>query len=218
MVHGNLPAKLAIGLGIVAGIAYFAVLVSDASGGGHVALKGAGVALLAVYAALNARDGDGWLIAFVMACGAIGDVLIEFGLIPGAAAFAVGHLAAIALYLRHRRADPVPTQTLLGVALPPLAIAIAWLLTRDLAVAFYTLLLALMASFAWTSRFSRYRTGIGAMMFVASDLLIFARMDTLAGQHWATLAIWALYFAGQLLIVLGVVDGLARFRGKPVAD
>ncbi len=42
-----------------------------------MAWKGAGVALLAVYAALKARNLDGWLICAVMAFGALGDVLLE---------------------------------------------------------------------------------------------------------------------------------------------
>ena len=38
----------------------------------------------------------------------------------------------------------------------------------------YTGGVAIMAATAWVSRFPRYRTGIGAMAFLASDLLIFA--------------------------------------------
>ena len=76
----------------------------------------------------------------------------------------------------------------------------------------YALLLGLMAGSAWTSRFSRYRTGIGAVMFVASDLLIFAEMGPLAGAAFIGVAIWALYFAGQFLITLGVAQGLGERR------
>ena len=69
-----------------------------------VAWKGAGVSLLAVYAALNARSVDGWLIAIVMAFGALGDMLLEtHGLVVGALAFLAGHITATGLYLKNRR-------------------------------------------------------------------------------------------------------------------
>jgi uncharacterized membrane protein YhhN len=78
------------------------------------------------------------------------------------------------------------------------------------AVALYALGLAAMAAFAWLSRFPRYRVGIGALMFVVSDLLIFARSGPLHGQEWVGYAIWTLYFGGQLLIVLGVTRTLEK--------
>ena len=81
-------------------------------------------------------------------------------------------------------------------------------------VGIYTAFVASMAAAAWISRFPRYRTGIGAMMFLASDLLIFATMGPLAGTAWAGFAVWALYFAGQFLIVLGVTRTLAGNAGS----
>jgi uncharacterized membrane protein YhhN len=61
----------------------------------------------------------------------------------------------------------------------PATVIIAYLLPADRAgapgVALYSLGLSLMAATAWTSRFHRFRVGIGAVMFVVSDLLIFAR-------------------------------------------
>jgi len=50
------------------------------------------------------------------------------------------------------------------------------------------------------------------VMFVASDLLIFAEMGPLAGAAFIGVAIWALYFAGQFLITLGVAQGLGERR------
>jgi len=65
-----------------------------------------------------------------------------------------------------------------------------------------------MAAMAWTSRFPRYRTGIGAMLFVASDLLIFARLGPIADTVTAGIVIWLLYFIGQWLIAVGVRSSL----------
>src|SRR3954463_3189861 len=52
--------------------------------------KGAGVGLLTIWAVLNARERDGWLIAAVLALGTLGDVLIECSQTGGALAFLAG--------------------------------------------------------------------------------------------------------------------------------
>lgn len=179
--------------------------------------KGAGVGLLALYAGWSARRLDGWLLCAVMAFGAMGDVLIETqGLIAGAVAFLIGHLFAIGLYLRNRRPNPSPSQMLLAGLVVPLTVAIAWTLPGDRSsapgVAVYALSLSVMAATAWLSRFPRYRVGLGAMLFVASDLLIFARAGPLSEATWIGYAIWTLYFAGQVLICLGVVATLNARR------
>lgn len=191
---------------LFAGASYlFAGLVAPAACVAF-AWKGAGVGLLAVWCALHARDAHGWLIVAVMAFGAAGDVLLEtHGLIAGALAFAVGHLLAIGLYWRNRRAVLTGSQRALALIVLVAVPLLSWRLTGRADIVFYGALLAAMAATAWTSRFPRYRTGIGAMLFVASDLLIFARMGSLSVAAWAGHAIWALYFAGQALIAIGVV-------------
>ena len=155
---------------------------------------------------------DGVMLAGVMAFGALGDVLLDVAFTLGAASFALGHILAILLYRRNRRPNLAASQRALGVLLAVATPVIAWLLTHALDVTGYALLLGLMAGSAWTSRFSRYRTGFGAVMFVASDLLIFAEMGPLAGAAFIGVAIWALYFAGQFLITLGVAQGLGERR------
>ncbi len=200
------------GIAVLAGASYSLTSwgVVDA-GALAAAWKTSGVALLAVWAASQARNRDGALIAGVLALGALGDLLLEtHGFIAGGAAFAAGHVAAIWLYLRHRRTAPSLSQWLLGWALVPLVTLIALLLSRgDEGVGIYAALLGAMAATAWISRFPRYRVGIGAMLFVASDLLIFARMGPLAGSAVPGLLIWPMYFAGQALIAWGVVQTLS---------
>ncbi|MBY8827675.1 lysoplasmalogenase family protein [Hephaestia mangrovi] len=200
-----------LGAAIIAGASYCLAAWFGWHGPATVVWKGAGVALLAVWAAMQARDIDGWLLAAVMALGATGDILLETaGLTVGALAFLLGHLVAILLYLRHRRDRLSASQRALGVIVMPLVIAIAAAMTRQIGVAIYTAALGGMAAAAWTSAFPRYRVGIGAMMFVASDLLIFSRAGPLAGSIVPTLLVWPLYFAGQALIATGVADTLAR--------
>ena len=198
---------------LVAGISFY--FVKDAALGGlfKIAWKGAGVALLAVYALRHAAGRDGKMLAAVMAFGALGDMAIEIDLRAGAACFFVGHIVAIALYARHRRANPTPSQKTTAVALLLGTPVIAFLLPSDRGaapgVALYALSLGGMAAAAWSSAFPRYRVGLGAVLFVASDLLIFSRMGTLSASPLPDLLIWPLYYAGQCLICLGVV-GILR--------
>lgn len=168
---------------------------------GDIVWKACGVGLLAAWAAVQCR----WSLAAILACGALGDVLIEVaGLAAGGAAFAAGHVAAILFYRANRRARASGSQRALGYLIAPAVLLIAWSLTGDRGVAVYAALLGAMAGCAWLSRFPRYRVGLGAMLFVASDLLLFARMGPLSGSVVPTLFVWPLYFAGQAMIAWGV--------------
>lgn len=198
---------------LVAGVSYWLAAKGQVPGLWLIIWKGAGVALLAAYAWAHHPSRNARLLTLVMALGAMGDMLLELFFTAGAVAFFTGHMAAIALYFGHRRAHPASSQkaaavtTLIGVPL------IGWQLTSAPEVALYALGLAGMAAAAWLSNFPRYRVGIGAMMFVASDLLIFARMGPLAGSALPGLLIWPLYYFGQFLICTGVIATL-RKRGE----
>jgi uncharacterized membrane protein YhhN len=198
---------------LVAGTSY--LLAAPLGVGGPVAIvwKGAGVALLAVWCAMQARGRDGWLIAAVMAFGALGDVLLETaGMTAGAAAFVAGHVLAMLLYFRNWRSRLTFSQRLLAALVVPLSVFIAASLVppRNMVpIAVYAFFVGGMAASAWTSRFPRYRVGLGAMMFLASDLLIFAKLGPLTGSPVPGLLIWPLYFGGQVLIAWGVVRTLA---------
>lgn len=199
---------------LLAGVSYYFVRDGQIPGLYLMAWKGAGVALLALYALARHKGADSRQIAAVMAFGALGDVLIELVLEWGAVAFLIGHLIAIYLYWRHRRARLSPSQKLAGIAFAALIPAISFMLPADRAaapgVALYALGLGLMTAAAWTSSFPRYRVGLGAVMFAVSDLLIFARIGPLAQSALPNLLIWPLYYFGQFLICTGVVGELRR--------
>lgn len=195
---------------VVAGASYMASWASPIPPAASVVWKGSGVALLALYAALTARGADRWLLTAVMALGATGDVLLETsGLTAGAAAFLAGHLTAVWLYLKNRRAGLSAVERIAAPAFAVAVVILAFALPADRAgapaAAAYAAGLGAMAASAWISRFPRRMTALGAMMFVVSDLLIFARTGRpWAHALWAGLAVWGLYFGGQTLIVLGV--------------
>ena len=202
---------------LVGGVSFMIAVVQRLDGPAVHLWKTSGVALLVAWAAANARTRDGWMIAAVLAFGALGDWMLDaIGLMQGAVAFAIGHVIAVALYLGNRRTVVTVSQRLLVLTVVPLALLIAWGLTRhgapgQMGAAMgYTAIVALMAATAWASRFSRYRTGIGAMIFLASDLFIFAGEGGTLSKDVTMWLVWPLYFAGQALIAWGVVSTLAN--------
>lgn len=203
-------------LSLLFGISYF--FVTDAPIGGlYLTLwKGAGVTFLAIYAARRGRGLDGMLIAAVMAFGAAGDMALELSLMVGGALFAIGHVLAIVLYRRNRRSTPSGSQKLAAAALLIFTPLIAALMTYPLpdwpVATLYSLVVGAMAAAAWLSRFPRYRVGIGGVMFVVSDLLIFGRESGYIAPVITEWLIWPLYYAAQFLIATGVVQSLRNGR------
>lgn len=207
-----LIASLAVGL------AYPLLWTAGLPAAAMIAVKGTGVGLLALLAAIEARGADGWRLAAVMGLGALGDVLLDIRFEAGVVAFGVGHLVAIWLYMRHRGAMIALSQRAFAATLLLFGAVMPFLLIdagdpRLAGLVGYSLLLSAMAATAWLSRFPRYRTGLGAVLFVVSDALIAARMGPLAAAAWIGTAIWLLYYVGQLLIFLGVSATLRKDSG-----
>lgn len=197
---------------VVAGVSFWAASHLGVAGPLFIVWKGAGVGLLALFAGLVARERNGWLITAVLALGMLGDVLLETsGIVIGAAAFLAGHLASILLYVSNRRHDGGAVAIAIALAVPVAAFAI----THDVAATVYAAGLGGMAGAAWYSRFPRNIVATGALMFVASDLLIFAGLGPLKDSVLPGLTIWPLYFAGQALIAYGAIRTLeARKRNE----
>ncbi|WP_296716489.1 lysoplasmalogenase family protein [Erythrobacter sp.] len=174
--------------------------------------KGLSVGLLAAYAWLRVprdrRWTDGILLVVALALAAAGDVAIELYFSVGGALFAAAHCFAVALYLRNRRQRPSPSQRMLALALLIGTPLISYLVSERADVAIYASFLGAMAAAAWMSRFPRYRVGTGAVLFVVSDWLIFARFGSYDFGVLPDLLIWPLYFAGQLMIATGIVQCL----------
>ncbi len=202
-------------LALAGGISFFVAVFLRLDGPAIWAWKTSGVGLLAVWVAVNAREKTGWLIAAALGFGALGDYLLDAkGLETGAVAFVVGHIIAITLYLMNRRVQMTPSQRLLGWLAMPATLVIVWAMLSPAPgwwhAAVYSLFVAAMAAAAWTSRFPRHRTGMGAMMFLASDLFIFAGEGAVLSKDVTMWLVWPLYFAGQALIAWGVVGTLAK--------
>ncbi|HAU21428.1 MAG TPA: lysoplasmalogenase [Erythrobacter sp.] len=198
-----------------AAIAFYFLRDNPIGGVWLILLKGSGVAFLAVYALRRSPLPDARILALVMALSALGDMGIELTLELGGALFFASHIAAMSLYLRNPRQEPSRSQKALAVSLLFAAPLVSWLVSDSWQIALYSLALGGMAATAWMSRFPRYRVGIGAVMFVVSDWLIFAGQGSMAGSAFPNLMIWPLYFSGQFLIATGVVQTL---RGEHPAS
>jgi uncharacterized membrane protein YhhN len=198
---------------IVAATAYF-FLKDNPIGEGTwgILLKGAGVALLALYALLRAphdrRGIDGALLVLALALAALGDMTIELYFTAGGALFAAAHCVAVALYLRNRHPRPSPVQKLTGVGLLIGTPLVSFLLSGQAQIALYAGFLGAMVAAAWMSHYPRYRVGTGAVLFVVSDWLIFSRMGAYDLAPLPDLLIWPLYYAGQVMIATGIVQCL----------
>lgn len=196
----------------IAGVTFWAASHLGISGWLFVAWKGVCVGLLTLCAGLAARDRNGWLITAVLALGTLGDVVLETsGIVIGGVAFLAGHLVSILLYLTNRRKEGGTVAIAIALAVPATAFAI----THDIGATFYAAGLGGMAGSAWYSRFPRTIVAAGALMFAASDLLIFAELGPLKGSIVPAFTIWPLYLGGQTLIAYGVLRTLeARKRNE----
>lgn len=201
-------------LSLLFAVTYFFVMDGKVGGSWLALWKGAGVGFLAVYAAHRGRGRDGVMITLVLALGALADVVLEFSFLVGGAIFALGHLVAIALYLSNRRSSVTNSQRAAGIALllgtPLIAGLLTYPLDNWLLAALYALIVGAMGAAAWLSRFPRYRVGVGAVLFVVSDLVIFAREAGHVPVPVAEWLVWPLYYSGQFLIATGVVQTLRK--------
>jgi uncharacterized membrane protein YhhN len=203
---------------LAAAIAFWALQLTRVPELWLVALPGAATGFLALYALLQKGGTDGRYLAAMMAVAAVRDVLFQVDLAISALVFFVYHMLAISLYLRHPRDRTTATQTAAALAMLLLTPVIAWLLPADRTiappVALYGLALGGMAACAWMSAFPRYRVGLGAVLVLASSMLVIAGIGPLMGQQLPGAIVWPLYYLGQLLITLGVVQTLPRSQAE----
>lgn len=220
-MHGNMAQDLAhkrpyLFGSLIAGISFPATWLFLPIEGGLYAIlwKMAAVGLLVPFALRRHHEGEFILLAIMLGFYALGDGLIELSMVAGALAFAVGHLVAMLIYFRHRRVSPVFSQKLLAAtiffATPIIAYVLPPTPDEGIQVAAYSVILAAMAAMAWNSNFPRYRVGLGAILFVISDLFIFAELGPLAGSTITGIAIWYLYYFGVLMIAVGVAQTLVK--------
>lgn len=194
--------------GVVAAVAFYFLRDNPIGGVWLILLKGGGVGALAVYAWRRTTGLDGGILVVALALSAAADMALEIDFEVGGALFAASHAVAIALYLKNRRERTVWSQRMLSLVILVATPIVSYFLSGRADIAVYSGFLGIMAAMAWMSRFPRYRVGLGAILFVLSDWLIFSRMGTFDLGELPYWLVWPLYFAGQLMIATGVVQTL----------
>ncbi|MEU7778592.1 lysoplasmalogenase [Micromonospora sp. SD19] len=206
-------------------------LLANATGGGTALLltKPLLMPLLAAYlwrasAERGARPDRLLLAALAFATG--GDIALMIDgtgwFVAGMACFLGTHLCYLAAFTSHGAATALRRPPLVAVPLVYAlltVIALAWMWTGltdvglAVPVAGYAIALAAMATTATTQG---WRVGLGAALFLGSDLLIAAGVAEVAQPPGAPVLIMASYAAGQALIVTGWVARASTPPGSAV--
>lgn len=209
-------------LSLAAALAYFYLQASAIPEFYIWPIKGSACAFLAIYAWQRHSSADARLLAGAMAVAALADMAVEFDLRVGGAIFAFFHLMLIRLFMRNdgnRAREERVDFVLVGLlVVPPV---IAYLLTSGDVMkwlaAIYTGFAAIMAASAWASRFPRWKVAAGGILFVLSDLIIFAGLGPLADNVFpgteiplTDILVWPLYYLAQFLITVGVITSLRK--------
>ncbi|SDD79501.1 MULTISPECIES: lysoplasmalogenase [Kordiimonas] len=183
-----------------------------------VLTKASAVTFLALFVAVNIRTFGHALLFFALLASVAGDVLLAIPTEPAGQAFLRGlmgfmaaHVFFIVLYMTNRqpmgdvRTLPVRLSSLLWL----FAFISGYMLYDSLGdmrmyVYAYTAVLTAMATSALLSKFPFRLTGIGAVLFVASDAALGAR-QFMSVPEYVGYFVWASYYAAQLMMTLGVM-------------
>ena len=201
-------------LSVVAALAFYYMRVSEMPEIYLWPIKGSACAFLALYAWMRHGSWEARRLALAMAVASVADMAVEFDLKIGAAVFVVFHVLMITLFIRHTRGPLQGRDSLVFIALAVLPAVLGWSLADGgmmaLATAVYGGALGIMAAAAWASTFPRWKVAAGAILFVISDLLIFAGLGPLSGSSIPEYFVWPLYYLGQFLITVGIVTTLRK--------
>lgn len=202
---------------LLAGISYYFLWNNPIGEIWLIALKGAGVGFLALYAFIRTSGLDGAILTVALALGAAADMVLVLNFEVGGALFLASHCVAVALYARNVRKDSTGSQKACAGALFLGTPIMSFLLSGRPDIALYSLGLGAMAAAAWMSRFPRYRVGLGAVLFIVSDWLIFSRFGPFDLAPLPEWLVWPTYYAAQFMIATGVVQTLRADRETSAA-
>ena len=191
----------------------WAMLGQPAPGIQSMVLAFAALGLLAVYALLRHRGSDTRLLGLMLGLEGIGMALGE--VYPGAARLVLmlGWLAGLSLFLSHRVPTPDMGRRIGAGALLILTPLLCWFAgdrAGESVPLFYGLALGALAGAAWMSSFPQARVGIGGVMLVFSSVIGIARGPVVGPDPASALAVWVLFYLGNLVLATGVTGELRR--------
>lgn len=179
-----------------------------------IALKGAPLVVLAIYAGLRHRGNDTRSLAGMLALEGVGTALWYEIPVIGLNAMMIAFLIGLTLFLVHRRAVMDSGRKASALALT-LGTPLLCFFAADRAGVGVPLFLGLalggMAASAWISTFPRSRVGLGAALIVAGVVLDIAASGGSGGL--LALAAWPLFYVGNLVLATGVTGEL-RMRAE----
>ena len=173
-----------------------------------VATKGLFSVLLAI-SVFAARKGlASRMVGTALAISAVGDMLlVTVGSAAGGLAFAIAHLVAGFAYSKNRRENNSAPVWIAASAVPLIAVVSSYLVLRssdqNILMSLFPLISASVAALAILSRFPLRLSGLGAAIFVASDVLFLADLGILRHSgEWGFLT-WASYAVGYAMVARG---------------
>ncbi len=212
----NLIPILPMSLAAICALAYL-VLVARPVGNLRSALKTLSVAMLALVAGLG--QGPGFLVAALTLC-ALGDWLLSRNGEPafkaGIVAFALGHLAYIALFVTYPGGDAawlaISPQLWMFVGLAALVAGMAAILIRDAGalkipvLIYIPILLGMAYAALGLPEGVLVLALVSALAFVSSDLVLALETFILPKDHallrLTPYAVWPLYWGSQVGFVV----------------
>lgn len=181
----------------------------------QVLVKASAVSFLALFVAVNIRTFGHALLFLALVASVGGDVLLaiphEQAFLRGLMSFMAAHVIFIILYVTNRKPFgelgtlPVRISSLLWL----FAFIAGYMLFDALGdmrmyVFTYTAVLTAMATAALLSKFPFKLTGIGAVLFVASDAALGAR-QFMNVPEFVGYFVWISYYLAQIMMTLGVM-------------
>jgi uncharacterized membrane protein YhhN len=176
-----------------------------------VAWKGTFSACLAL-SVFSARNGQpSQLIAAALAISAVADVLlVTVGVVASGLAFAAAHCFAIMAYARERDTGVSTDRLIMALMIPVIAVALSVFALRhgglNIGIGFFPVISGTMAAMAVISRYPLRLNGLGAAIFVASDVLFFFDVGVLQNSGTFGWLTWACYAGGYILVARGAID------------
>lgn len=176
-----------------------------------VATKGLFSILLAI-SVFAARKGlASQMVGTALAISAVGDMLlVTVGSAAGGLTFAIAHVLAGYAYAKNRRESNPAALWIAASAVPLIAVVSSYLVLhgsdQNILMSLFPLISGSMAALAILSRFPLWLSGLGAAIFVASDVLFLADLGVL--QHsgeWGFLT-WASYAVGYAMVARGAAS------------
>ncbi len=173
-----------------------------------VATKGLFSALLAMSVFAARKGSASQIVGAALAISAVGDILlVTIGSAAGGLAFAVAHLLAGYAYAKNQRDHSTATLWMFATAVPLIAVVSSYLALhgsdQNILMSLFPLISASMAALAILSRFPLWLSGLGAAIFVASDVLFLADLGILRHSgEWGFLT-WGSYAVGYAMVARG---------------